>query len=376
MPADTPDDLRDLLALQLVDGLGPLRIAALLEHFGSAAQARRARRDDYLRVPGIGEKLASSLPAALAAIDVETELERLARVGAAAVGLGQAGYPPLLAAVPGPPAVLFLRGNLLPADERAVALVGTRHCDAYGKQVARQLAEGLARAGVTVVSGLARGIDGIAHAAALDAGGRTLAVLGSGLARVYPPEHRGLADRVTTAGALVTEYPADQAPAQWTFPARNRLISGLSRAVVIVQAPADSGALITATHAAEQGRCVLAVPGPLGELHAGCHRLIRDGAALCRGVEDVLEELDGVSAVATQAKQREKELSRPVASGPPPGLDETQGRVWGALADGPRTGDEIARTVGLGVPQLAGVLLTLEMRKVIRRLTGNRYERA
>jgi DNA processing protein len=370
-----PADLRDLLALHLADGLGPQRIAALLEHFGSASAARRAGASQLRAVGGIGEQLASSLAAALPAVEVDDEIARLEKLGASVLALGRPGYPAALATIPAAPHLLFARGSLLPADDRAVAIVGTRHPDAYGKRVARQLAEGLARAGVTVISGLARGIDGIAHQGALDAGGRTLAVLGSGLGRLYPPEHKGLADRVASAGAVLSEYPAEQAPSRGTFPARNRIISGLSRVVIIVQAPADSGALITADHAADQGRTVLAVPGPVdGELHAGCHRLIRDGAGLCRGPDDVLEELDGVSAVATEAKRREKEPAAP--AGPPPGLDEVQTRVWEFLAPGPRGGDEIARQVGLGVPQLAGVLLTLEMKKVLRRLPGNRYERA
>jgi DNA processing protein len=267
---------------------------------------------------------------------------------------------------------LYLRGDLAPADERAVALVGTRTPDAAGQRIARCLAEGLARAGVTVVSGLARGIDSTAHRGALGGGGRTIAVLAGGLARIYPPEHRDLAEQVAGRGALVCESAMDQEPLKGLFPARNRIISGLSRVVVIVQADADSGSLITARHAGDQGRTVMAVPGPIeGTLHDGCHRLLRDGAVLCRGVDDILEELDGVSATV----QRPAPAS-PAAPAVPPGLDEAQRRVWELLGGGPRAIDEIARQLALGVPQLSGVLLGLEMRRVVRRLPGNRYERA
>jgi DNA processing protein len=288
------------------------------------------------------------------------------------VPLGSPDYPELLAAIPAAPRVLYVRGALTPADRRAVALVGSRRCTPYGRRLAERLAAGLARAGVTVVSGLARGIDGVAHRSALQAGGRTLAVLAGGLSRVYPPEHKGLAEEVVAAGALLTESSMGQEPLAGLFPARNRIISGLCRAVVIVEAPQKSGALITAGHAAEQGRAVLAVPGPAdGESSAGCHKLIRDGAVLCRGAEDVLEELDGVSAVVA----REEAAAAAAPAGPPPGLDEAQRRVWDFLAGGPRSIDEMAQQLGVAVAQLSTPLLMLEMRKVVRRLPGSRYER-
>ncbi|MFO0843104.1 MAG: DNA-processing protein DprA [Gemmataceae bacterium] len=373
MPEPFPPELCDLLALRLVDGLGPARIAALIERFGSAAGARTATAAQLRDTPGFGGPLAEKVAAQLASVDPAAEAERLTRAGVEALALGHGGYPDALVHIPAAPRLLFLKGTLLAEDARAVALVGTRHPDPYGKRVARSLGEGLARAGVTVVSGLARGIDGISHQAALDAGGRTLAVLAGGLSRIYPPEHAGLADRVADAGALVTEATMLEGPTKGHFPARNRIISGLSRVVVIVQAPTDSGALITAEHAAEQGRTVLAVPGLVGEAHnAGCHRLLREGAVLCRGVDDVLEELDGASAVAVRQK---KNAAPPPQSGPPPGLDDTQRRVWDFLGDGPRGGDEIARHAGLAVAQLSNVLMMLEIKKAVRRLPGNRYER-
>jgi DNA processing protein len=366
-----PADVRDLLALHLADGLGAVRIAALVEHFGSAARARRASQGELLQVPGIGPQLSESLASSLRTIDEASEVERILAGGARLLVHGQADYPAALTNIPGAPRLLFVRGTVLPADARAVALVGSRRCTAYGKRVAERLATGLVQAGVTVVSGLARGIDGLAHRAALRAGGRTLAVLAGGLSRIYPPEHKGLAEEVVAAGALLTESCMGQEPLAGLFPPRNRIISGLCQAVVIVEAAAQSGALHTASHAAEQGRTVLAVPGPIdAESSGGCHALLRQGAVLCRGAEDVLEEIDGVSA-RVQAEER----AIAAAAGPPPGLDEAQRRIWDFLAGGARSVDEMAQQLALGVGQLTTPLMLLEMRKVVRRLPGSRYER-
>jgi DNA processing protein len=275
--------------------------------------------------------------------------------------------------------LLYCRGEVRLEDANAVAIVGSRKCTAYGRRMAERIAGGLARAGVCVVSGLARGIDGVAHRAALAAGGRTLAVVANGLSRVYPPEHADLAVDVCAAGALLTESPMGMGPQAGLFPARNRLISGLSRAVVVVEAPEQSGALITAEHAAEQGRIALAVPGPAdAEASAGCNALIREGAILCRGPDDVLEELLGVSAmsrVANKSGSPEATSAPAVVAGPPPGLDEGQLRLWEFLAGGPRTMDEIAQHSGMPIPALSAALLVMEMKKSVRRLTGNRYER-
>ena len=312
---------------------------------------------------------------------MSAEVAKIESAGVDVLAVGQPGYPSWLASIPDAPTLLFVLGSILPADTRAVALVGTRNPNAYGRKMAKTLAEGLARAGVVVVSGLRAGNRwNRPQGAALDGGGRTLAVLAGGLSRVYPPEHRALADAVIASGALVTESPMDQEPLKGLFPARNRIISGLSGVVVIVQAPAKSGALITAEHGAEHGRVVMAVPGAVDDDDsAGCNALIRDGAILCRGVDDILEELDGVSAVSTRAKEEAKGNAgggtAAKAVGPPAGLDETQWRIWDALGDGSRSIDELAQKLGLVVPILARSLMMLEMKKGARKLPGNRYER-
>jgi DNA processing protein len=368
-------EVRDLIALHLVPGLGPRRTAALIRHFGSAAAARRADTDHLRSLPGFGDTLAHELPRAMAGADVDAEVALLEKHGVHLLALGTPSYPTPVADIPDPPHLLYLRGTLSDADARAVALVGSRRCTTYGRRMAERLATGLARAGVTVVSGLARGIDGISHRAALDAGGRTLAVLAGGLSRIYPPEHADLARAVETSGGLLTESRMAQSPEAGLFPARNRIISGLSQVIVIVEAPEKSGSLITAEHAAEQGRTVMAVPGPADVLTSGgCHTLLRQGAILCRSADDILEELHGVSAMAMAAKGAA--VPPPAPTGPPPGLDETQRRIWDFLVGGPRNVDEMAQQLALPVQNLTTTLLMLEMKKVVRRLPGNRYERS
>jgi DNA processing protein len=380
-------EVLDHLALALVPGLGPKLTAALLQRFGSPAAARHATAAELLEIPQIGPKIAADLAAALRAVDVGPELQLLERHGVRPVPLGFPGYPPPVAGLVNPPGLLYFRGEWTPADAGAVAIVGSRACTGYGKKLAEGIARGLSRAGVTVVSGLARGIDACAHRGALAAGGRTVAVLAGGLSEIYPPEHAGLADEVARGGCLVTETPMTVAPQPGMFPARNRIISGLCRAVVVIEANAKSGALITARHAAEQGREVFAVPGAVDSpASAGCLELIRSGVRLVRSADDVLEDLRGIAAPdyppANPERERRGGTPNPVAHAPgspapePPApvLDAAQQRVYDQLA-ARRHADELARELGLGVSDLARVLMQLEMKRAVRRLPGNFYER-
>jgi DNA processing protein len=351
-----------------------------LERFVTLDRILRASAADLIEVARVGPELAARIAAAANSPEAAAEAERVVKSGVRLLALGSPDYPVSLSSIEDAPHLLYCRGEVRLSDANAVAIVGSRKCTSYGRRMAERIAGGLARAGVCVVSGLARGIDGVAHRAALAAGGRTLAVVANGLSRVYPPEHAELAVDIAAAGAILTESTMDTAPQAGLFPARNRIISGLSRVIVVIEAPEQSGALITATHAGEQGRVVMAVPGPVDcESSGGCNELIRDGAILCRGVDDVLEELHGVSAMA-QAAAVSKDASaappEPVVAGPPPGLDEGQTRLWEFLSDGPRTMDEIAQQLKLAVPPLSAALMMMEMKKAIRRLPGNRYERA
>jgi len=370
-------DYADHLRLALVPGLGPKLTAALLARFGSADAALRATAAELITIPQIGEKLANQLATALRTVDIAAELDLLTRFDVRPVPLGFAGYPLPLAAVSGAPPLLYFRGAWLEADTDAIGIVGSRACTAYGRKMAEGLARDLVRAGFTIVSGLARGIDGVAHRAALDAGGRTVAVLAGGLSKIYPPEHADLAAEIAGRGAVLTETPMTVEPQPGMFPARNRIISGLSRAVIVVEANAKSGALITATHAGEQGREVFVVPGNADSAaSAGCLELLRKGARLIRNADDVLEDLRGISV--PEYEPIEKARSTPSALAPPPPppptLDAAQQRVYDALG-AKRHADELVRELSVSVAELSRTLMQLELKKVVRKLPGNFYER-
>ena len=266
--------------------------------------------------------------------------------------------------------MLFVRGAIEPNDALAIAIVGSRHATHYGQEQAERLAGSLARAGLTITSGLARGIDAAAHRGALSAGGRTLAVLGSGVLNVYPPEHDRLAAEVIARGALISESHVRAAPVSGAFPQRNRLISGMSLGVIVVEAALQSGALITARHAMEQGREVFAVPGRVdNRMSRGCHRLIRDGAKLVETAEDVLEELGPLVAAATRndgtVVHHPAELL----------LNEPEQQVLAAIQGSPTSIDEVISASGLPTPQVLATLSVLEMRRLVRRISGNQVMR-
>lgn len=354
-------------ALGLVPHLGGVALSALLERFGSAAAVWEAPRRRLGEVRGVGPALARALAEFDCAEMLRQDRARAAQAGLAVLIWGDAGYPALLARIPSPPPLLYLRGELRPEDAVAVAVVGARRATAYGEEVAGELAAELARRGVTIVSGLARGIDGAAHRGALEAGGRTLAVLGCGLDQVYPPEHGELAERVAGAGALCGEFPVGTPPVPANFPRRNRIISGLSLGVVVVEAGLGSGALITADHAVEQGREVFAVPGRVHARYSeGCHRLIKAGAKLVDSWEDVLVEL------LPQLKRRR---AAPAARGPLPPLSAEEAQVVALLASEGQHIDALIASSGLPSGRVAGILVGLEMKGVVRQLGGKMFER-
>lgn len=373
-------DLRDHLALALVPGLGPKLTAALMLHFGTADAARRATVNDLLRIPLIGDKLAQSFVQSLRSVDVDAEERLMIAHNVRAVILGRDDYPLRLTEIADAPPLLYFRGEITPADSNSIAIVGSRACTSYGLKTAERIAASLARAGWTVISGLARGIDGAAHKGALDAGGRTLAVLAGGLARIYPPEHAELADAVAKQGCLITETPMTVQPQPGMFPARNRIISGLCRGVVVIEANAKSGALITVDHAAEQGREVFAVPGQVDSpSSAGCLELIRKGAKLVRDADDILDDIRGIAPpdpIAKKPSVRKAVQSSTLFEEAKPAapLDGVQQQIWDALT-GAKHADELARTLGLPIGDLNRNLMQLELKKVIRRLPGNQYER-
>jgi DNA processing protein len=283
-----------------------------------------------------------------------------------------AEYPERLKAIHDPPAVLFVRGTLPGREEPAVAIVGARRATPYGLSVARRLGGELARAGFTVVSGLARGIDGAAHEGAIRAGGRTIGVMGCGLDIAYPPEHIELIEEMVRQGAVVSEFPVGTPPYRANFPKRNRIISGMSLGVVVVEAGPESGALITARLALEQGREVFAVPGPAGSaMSVGTHRLLREGAKLVEGLQDIMEEIG--PQLAARTRPPSARAARPSAE---PQLPDEEATVYRLLSHEPRHMDELTALTGQIPSRLSGVLLQLELRGVVRQLAGQRYIRA
>ena len=357
------------IALNGMDRVGPVRAKALLDRFGNVAGLFRASAAELMTVPGIGKELARSITDQFDSIDPEAEVLKAEAFGARIVTLADEDYPERLRTVYDPPLALYVWGSLLPSDRHALAVVGTRHPTHYGISMADRLAYGMAKAGITVVSGLARGIDTAAHQAALKGGGRTLAVLGGALDKLYPAENRKLAEAIAEQGAVLTEYPFGRSPDRTTFPYRNRIVSGLSQGIVVVEAGAQSGAVITANQALEQGRSVYAVPGRVDNLSArGCHTLIRAGAMLCESLDQILEDL---SMLLPTSVSREAKALEPM---PEPNLSEAERQVVKALWKGALQTDALAREAGIGSAQLSAMLLGLEMKRVIRILPGRVVE--
>jgi DNA processing protein len=356
------------IAWARVPGIGPARMRLLLRAFASLKAAWGASAID-LRAAGLDDRTVTSAIAAFAKLDPENEWRGLARAGITVLTGEDTGYPERLRNIASAPALLYLRGELLPEDDLAVAVVGTRRATPYGREVAHRIATDLAATGVTVVSGLAKGIDGVAHDCALQAGGRTLAVLGHGLNTIYPPEHKGLAARIADGhGALITEYPPGARIDPANFPARNRIISGLALGVVIVEADRKSGAMITADFAADQGREVFAVPGSvLSNSSAGCNALIKDGATLITDASDILAAL----RLEQRREQHAVQQALPTLPGVP-GADA----LLNALSAEPAHIDDLCRACGLPISDVNGLLVQLQLTGIVRPAGPQLYVRA
>jgi len=369
-PAASPDadERRALITLSLVPGVGPGRLRALRSVFGSAQAVLRAPASRLVRVDGVGRQTADAIRAWDDAPAVEAQIRRAEAVGARLVALGDGEYPHLLAQIYDPPPFLWVRGRIDPADDLAVAVVGTRKATDYGCRVAETFAADLAAAGVTVVSGLAYGVDIAAHRGALAAGGRTVAVLGSGVDRIYPARHGPTVRRILAddAGAVVSEFPLGAAPDAANFPRRNRIVSGLSLATVVAEARETGGALLTAALALEQNREVFAVPASVFSESVGTHRLIQRGfGALAVSAADVL---------AAVAPQTEMEVAFPVEA--PPDLTAIERRLLDALGPEPVLLDAVCATADLDASTALVYLLQLEFRGLVRQLSGKQFYRA
>ncbi len=373
VPDTSPEALADeeracWIAFTRVRGIGPMRFGKLLSYFGSAAAAWRAGRADLLAAGLDARTTEALLDQRAKSVPLEAELEALARHGIRAICQTDPDYPELLREIYLPPTVLYVRGMLAPEDAWAVALVGTRKATSYGYQVTEQLARGLAGNNITVISGLARGIDTAAHRAALTvASGRTIAVLGCGLDMVYPPENAKLAARICEQGALLSEFPLGTQPEPTNFPIRNRVISGLSLGVVVIEAPARSGALITTRFALDHNRQVFAVPGHIySKASEGTNRLIQEGAKLVMNVEDILEELN-----LQQAPQQQQMRALLPATGVEAAL-----LALLAAAPEPQHIDELCRASALPTAEVSGALVMMELKGMVQQVAPLTYAQA
>jgi len=349
------------VAFSLVKGIGAVRFQALLNYFGDPQIAWGAPTE-ALKEAGLSDKIIENLVATRSSVDLDKMWDQMEAKGISILIQTDDTYPKRLNEIDQPPPVLYKQGDLVADDEWSVAIVGTRRVTAYGRQVAEDIGSSLARNGLTIISGLARGVDSIAHQAALNAGGRTIAVLGSGIDRIYPPENRHLAEQIKANGALISEYSANTPPEASNFPQRNRLISGLSLAVIVIEAGHKSGALITAGFAADQGREVFAVPGNITSPGSkGTNRLIQNGAYPLLSAEQVLETLE----LGMVAEHRSARVTLP--------SDAVEAQLFETLGQEPLHIDEITNRTEIPVEKVTATLALMELKGMVRQVGGMQY---
>jgi DNA processing protein len=365
------DSREALIALNLIGNVGPIRVRQLLERFGEATDILRAGREQLLRVNGIGEETAAAIAGWETKVDLKGELKKIDEFGCRVLIQTDEEYPPLLRQIYDPPVVLYIKGALLSKDKNAVAMVGSRLTTHYGIEVARKLAYQLAYLGVTVVSGGARGIDSAAHQGALSAKGRTVAVLGTGINLVWPPENKELYERIKDNGALITQFPFNRPGDKQSFPIRNRIVAGMTLGTVVAEANLTSGALITANFANEYGRQVFAIPGRIDSPRSkGCHDLIKKGAKLCEGAEDILSEFEYLFPPSNKPASAAETGTLPALE-----LSENEQKVYDSLSEEQLSIDEVIRQSGLPSSAVSVSLLSLEMKRVIRQQPGKMFVR-
>ncbi|MEM7697534.1 MAG: DNA-processing protein DprA [Verrucomicrobiota bacterium] len=368
------------LALNLLPKIGPIRVRRLMEQFGDPVAILKASPKSLVRVSGIGDDMASQIANWEDRIDLPEEQRRIAEHEIDLLTLEDDAYPSRLRTLHDPPFLLYVKGTIRPGDDAAIGVVGSRRTTHYGKEQARKLSFQLARAGLCVVSGLARGIDTAAHEAALAAGGRTLAVLGSGIGHLYPPENAELSERISRAGALISEFPVLYVPDKQSFPLRNRIVAGLSKGLLVVEAPARSGSMITANQALENGRTVFAVPGPIDRpTSEGCHRLIQQGANLVTSANDILDEMNqswsgqgaGINDLPLDFGENNPDKSD--SQEPTVALGETETLLFDALSETEQSLDQLVELTGLPIGKASAALLELELKRLIRQLPGKYF---
>jgi DNA processing protein len=366
------DPKEALVALNMVDHVGPVRLRQLLDHFGEAPAILRASKVQLLQVRGVGEDTAEAIANWEGTVDLGSELKRIQDFGCHILTQADEAYPELLRQIYDPPIVLYVKGTLNAKDKNAVAIVGSRQTTHYGLEVARKLGYQLAYVGVTVVSGGARGIDTAAHQGALNARGRTVAVLGNGINIVFPPENAELFARIAENGAVVTQFPFNRQADKQSFPIRNRIVAGMTLGTVVVEANLTSGALITANFATEYGRQIFAVPGRIDSPRSkGCHELIKKGAKLCEGAEDILSEFEYLFPPTNRPPAPNETGVLPALT-----LSANEQAVYDVLKKEEEISiDEVIRFSGLPSSAASVALLSLEMKRLIRQLPGKLFVR-
>ncbi len=357
------------ILLNMAPHIGSIRLKRLLEYFGSPQKVLSSSKDRLIKVEGIGERLASQIIETKKRTDLERELDLVKRENIEILTLNDDSYPENLKEIYDPPIVLYVKGKILPQDKQAIAVVGSRRASYYGLSSAERFARELAGFGITIVSGMARGIDSVSHRAALKIKGRTIAVLGSGLLNIYPPENRNLFEQISCNGAVISEFPLETLPLPQNFPRRNRIISGLSLGVLIVEAARNSGALITTDFALEQGKEVFAIPGRLNSSTSqGTNQLIKQGAKLIDNVEEIIEEL--APHFKNLQRERRKEFKEEIFE---TNLTYEETKIYNTLSLEPKHLDDILIEVGLPIPKIISLLLNLEMRHLIKQLPGKLF---
>lgn len=359
------------IALNLIGHVGPVRVRQLLDYFGDAPTILRATKPQLLQVRGIGEETADAICGWESSVDLSGELQRVKDFDCRVLTQADEEYPELLRQIYDPPIALYFKGSLTPQDKNSVALVGSRQTTSYGVETARKLGYQLAYVGVTVISGGARGIDTAAHQGALAAKGRTIAVLGTGINLVFPPENADLFERISASGAVMTQFPFNRPADKQTFPIRNRIVAGMTLGTVVVEANLNSGALITANFATDYGRQVFAVPGRIDSPRSkGCHDLIKKGAKLCEGAEDVLSEFEYLFPASNKP-------ASPAETGVLPALtlSDNESKILAVVTQEETHIDEVIRASGLPTSAVSVGLLSLEMKRLVRQLPGKVFIR-
>jgi DNA processing protein len=360
-----------IVALNMVNGVGPIRLRHLLDSFGDAPTILAASQSRLASVNGIGEETASAIAHWRDTVDLDAELKWIGQYGCHVLIQSDPEYPELLREIYDPPIALYVKGGLLPSDKNAIAMVGSRLTTPYGIETARRMAYQLAFAGVTVVSGGARGIDTAAHQGALSAKGRTVVVLGTGINIVFPPENIELFERCAASGAVITQFPFNRKADKQTFPIRNRIVAGMTLGTLVVEANLTSGALITANMAANYGRQVFAIPGRIDSPRSkGCHDLIKNGAKLCESAGDILSEFEYLFPAANRPGPEEAQSRLATMT-----LSENEQKALAALCESEKHMDEIIRETGLGAAPTSVALLSLEMKRLAKQLPGKLFVR-